>query len=258
MRFSFSSLSLVLSFFSLARAGVFEDHGYIVVSDRGMHMLISPYYSLCEPLNVINFDAQTKIASIIVANNDEELDHDQKLGLAEIYTTLAEMSGLKPDDMKWVVFDVDEEEDPETTATIAKIRAGRNLDPKQDTQVLPSDKEWTAILDMEYYKKLLQVNSKPVKGVNLAREAFVDGDVPEEGIPDSDDIYSKDRIYFALSSSKAGLADQQAPFDDEEQAAALTALFAEEREKEAESLEILNDKLIEIAEENGSELACTL
>ncbi|KAL2884858.1 hypothetical protein HOO65_090153 [Ceratocystis lukuohia] len=151
MRFPMSYLALALPLFSAVQADIFTDHNYdLKVLYDGRYLIFSPeYHEGCEILDLIEFYPGAKIANIRVARNDEEEKHKNKLDLTEIDTTLAETSNLKPDDMRWVVFDVDK--DPKTNKMIAEIRNNRRLGSKEEVKILPTDTEWNTIMGCGCY-----------------------------------------------------------------------------------------------------------
>ncbi|PHH55066.1 hypothetical protein CFIMG_007566RA00001 [Ceratocystis fimbriata CBS 114723] len=237
MRFPMSYLALALPLFSAVQADIFTDHNYdLKVLYDGRYLIFSPeYHEGCEILDLIEFYPEAKIANIRVARNDEEEKHKNKLDLTEIYTTLAETSNLKPDDMRWVVFDVDN--DPKTNKMIAKIRNNHRLRPKEEVKIIPTDTEWNTIMGTQYYRKILQIMDKPVQKILLRNQDCTSR---------SSEIQPTDRIHFSFLPSKDaafatelttdGLATKTWPPNDGEEAqeAALKALFAEEDKKEPE------------------------
>ncbi|KAL2889180.1 hypothetical protein HOO65_030681 [Ceratocystis lukuohia] len=231
---SLSSWSLVLSLIGLVQGGILEDHGYEVQSwDGTLHVVFSPkYYHNIQFLDVIAFRPESKIATIRVANNEKERHHTNKLSLGQIYTALAGVKKLEPDDMRWVILDVNE--DLETDKVIDRIRKGRNLKPKQEVRILPGDEEWDTILGTQYYEKVTQVINKPVQKILLRNQ---DRRHPKRGVE------PMNRVLFSFPALEEGgpttgaasddwATETQSSLDDEEQEAALKALFADEEEKE--------------------------
>ncbi|KAL1896221.1 hypothetical protein Cpir12675_002929 [Ceratocystis pirilliformis] len=231
---SLSSWSLVLSLISLVQGDILEDHGYQVQSWNGtLHVVFSPkYYDNIQFLNVIAFRPESKIATIRVANNEKERHHTNKLSLAQIFTALAGVNNLEPDDMRWVILDVNE--DLQTDKVIDGIRKSHNLKPKEEVKILPGDEEWDTILGTQYYEKVTQIINKPVQKILLRNQ---DRRHPRRGVEPIN------RILFSFpvleewgpttGAASDGLATEtQSSLDDEEQEAALRALFADEEEKE--------------------------
>ncbi|KKF92148.1 hypothetical protein CFO_g5499 [Ceratocystis platani] len=229
MRFSLFSLPLALSLLELAQAGTIEDNGYKLQSWKdSAYMIYSPHYSNSHNiLDLFFFYPKAKVANIRIANNQEEAVHEKKLGLAEIYTDLVEMKGLRPDDMEWVVFDV---EDPSTSEVISQIYKGRNIAFDDVVRIFPNDEEWNEIVGTQYYNKMLQVNSKPAQKILLSRQTRSD-------MWDRPTIV--DRIHFSFSTpdeetTKGSEPQIQPPTDDKKDEAALKAMLDEEKEKESE------------------------
>ncbi|KAL1901194.1 hypothetical protein Cpir12675_000560 [Ceratocystis pirilliformis] len=229
MRFSLFSLPLALSLLELAQAGIIKDHGYELESWKdSAYIIYSPHYDNSDNLlDLFFFYPKSKVASIRIANNQAETDHEKKLGLAEIYTDVVEMKGLKPDDMKWVVFDV---EDPSTSKVISQIYEGRNIASDGVVRIIPGDKEWDAIVSTQYYHKMLQVISKPAQKILLRRQARLDM---------WDRVYMVDRIHFSFSTPDEETTEGPEPqiqslTDNEGDEAALKAMLEEEKENESE------------------------
>ncbi|KKF93550.1 hypothetical protein CFO_g4094 [Ceratocystis platani] len=179
-----------------------------------------------------------KMASIYIANNEEEPDHRNKLSLTEIYIILARMKNLEPNDMKAVMFDVDEDE--QTVNIIDNIRRDRDLGPLETVSILPGDKEWDTICSTQYYLKLLQVMSKPVQKILLMNREYVVG-WGEPGItyrivfsspesqPREENLASKawGAVIKAISMTAGLIVDS-----DKKQEAALKAFLIEEEWKQ--------------------------
>ncbi|KAL1901242.1 hypothetical protein Cpir12675_000608 [Ceratocystis pirilliformis] len=118
-----------------------------------------------ELITIIGFHPWKKIATIHLANNDKEPQHDKKLSLGEIYSALADKHGYMRDDIEWVVFDINN--NPKTDEIVARIRKDRGLGPKDEAVILPTDEEWDTILDTKYYAQAQQVNSRPLDRILL-------------------------------------------------------------------------------------------
>ncbi|KAL1901215.1 hypothetical protein Cpir12675_000581 [Ceratocystis pirilliformis] len=193
---------------------------------------------MTEFLDVISFYPEMKMASIYIANNEEEPDHEDKLSLTEIYIILAGMKNLEPNDMKAVIFDVDEDE--KTINIIDNIRRDRNLGPRETVSILPGDKEWDTICGTQYYLKLLQVMSKPVQKILLMNQEHVTS-WGETGItyrivfsspksqPREENLVSK--VWGAIIKAVSITAESTADVD-KKQEAALKALLVEEEWKQ--------------------------
>ncbi|KKF92329.1 hypothetical protein CFO_g5318 [Ceratocystis platani] len=164
MRFFATSLPLVLSFLTFARASILEDHGYQKFSSGNTDAVLRPNedggYQL---LDAISFHPWMKMATIYIANNEIEPKRQNKLDLGEIYAALAQEHNRKPNNVDWVVFEV--AEDPEMDISIFEIREGRNASPGDEITIVPGHTEWDAILDTKYYMYASMVNTKAIDKV---------------------------------------------------------------------------------------------
>ncbi|KAL2884883.1 hypothetical protein HOO65_090178 [Ceratocystis lukuohia] len=220
MKFFTSFLPVAASFFGFSIAGIIEDRGYEVVTKKHLYGIFSPHYQrglFC--VDIIGIDATEKTASIYFMDNESESDHKDKLSLTEIYTALCEKNEMGPNDMNWLIVDV--RGDEETDDAIGRIRSGRNLGPHHEVALVPSDEEWDLILGTQYYQTVQQLTNKEVHSIilrhrydkNLWGKAFSANRIGFSFLPVQD----------VNSEAEAGM-----PFDDEEQRAAIKALFDEE------------------------------
>ncbi|KAL1901238.1 hypothetical protein Cpir12675_000604 [Ceratocystis pirilliformis] len=164
MKFLSASLCLVLPLLTFARATTLENNGYHKVSNRQIDSILyrdgDRDYQL---INTIGFHPWMKMATIYVANNDIEPEHENKLSLPDIYADLAKRHKLKPEDVDWIVTEI--AGDAEIEATILEIREGRNVGLHDEVTVAPNDKEWNTILGTKYYRNAASVNHKAVERV---------------------------------------------------------------------------------------------
>ncbi|KAL2884928.1 hypothetical protein HOO65_090223 [Ceratocystis lukuohia] len=164
MRLFGTSLPFVLSFLSLAQATILEDHGYRKVSagDIDGVLFLNPNGDY-ELIDVISFHPFMKMAKIFIAYNGKEPGHQNKLGLGDIYTALAEERKRKPEDIDWIVSEV--EDDSEMEDFILDIRNGRNVGPTDEVMIIPGEKEWDSILKTKHYKYASLVNRKELEKI---------------------------------------------------------------------------------------------
>ncbi|KKF94402.1 hypothetical protein CFO_g3243 [Ceratocystis platani] len=179
----------------------------------------------------MTFHPNQKAATIYMTKNDDEPDHKNKLSLTEIYNALAKRKGTEPGEMRVVTFEV-ELADKETNGLISGIRKDRNLGPFEEIKILPGADEWDMIATTQYYAKLLQVVNRPIQKIVIRnRDHF--GWLSE--------VTHINRVSFSLAppenkapvpgtATEVSAAEVQAEFDDEEQEAALEALFATDEE----------------------------
>ncbi|KAL1901237.1 hypothetical protein Cpir12675_000603 [Ceratocystis pirilliformis] len=161
MRFFSISLPLALSLVSLSQATILENKGYRKVSAGGVDgVLFRDPYGSYQLADAISFHPWMKMATIYIANNDMEPEHQNKLSLTEIYTALAEEHKRKPEDVDWIVTEV--VGDPEMEDFILGIRKGRNVGPKDEVIITPSQHEWKKILDTKHYMYAALVNRKAI------------------------------------------------------------------------------------------------
>ncbi|KAL2884890.1 hypothetical protein HOO65_090185 [Ceratocystis lukuohia] len=164
-----ASLSfLALSLLSLSLASGIEDHGYNLKIKDHLYSVFSPHYgngAAC--LDAIHFNDYSKVASIFVAKNDQEPEHDNKLSLAEVYTALCEKEGMTANDMHWLTFSVDHGSN--TNRIIGLIRQGRKWKNIQEVELLPGDRDWDSIVGTDHYKMMRQLINKPVKKIILKK-----------------------------------------------------------------------------------------
>ncbi|KKF94401.1 hypothetical protein CFO_g3242 [Ceratocystis platani] len=179
------------------------------------------------------FSPKLKISTIYMAWTDEEPDHENKLSLTEIYNALAEKEGMKPDEMRWVTFEV-VVGDFETDLLIDSIRQNRTLGSLEEVRILPGDKEWDMVAATQYYTNLLQVINKPVQKM-LIRS--INSGRPWEK------VNYVNRMFFSFgplepktpvpgTAAEVSATETKPESDEEEQEAALDALSAEEEAKE--------------------------
>ncbi|KAL2884874.1 hypothetical protein HOO65_090169 [Ceratocystis lukuohia] len=223
MKSPFSFLSTVLSFLGLYQTSLIEDHGYELKTIDHLHMIRSPHlYDGRDYVNTIGFTPEAKAATIYIANNDLEPIHDDKLSLAQIYNTLCEMEGLEPEDMRWITFDVIDDE--ETNAAIANIHENRGIDRLDEVEILPSDLEWDPIVRTKYYRLMQMITTQLPQKIYLRHYLYSSDDNREL-------VIFTNCIYFAFASPDDAISTAHSgwPFDDQDQR---ETMFAEEQDNE--------------------------
>ncbi|KAL2884615.1 hypothetical protein HOO65_100019 [Ceratocystis lukuohia] len=211
------------------------------VQTLGDYFLISsPEYEDGWPyVDIIGFSPKRRVAVIESAKNDEEPEHENKLSLTRIYNALAKRGGVEPDEIRLMSFTV-EKEDTKTNELIAEIRKGRNIGSWKGVKILPGDKEWDMILATQYFVKLLQVVNKPAQKILLSTRKYIDR--WDRTIVHTNYIsfhFGQPDIKTPVPGTAPGayVSDIQSESDDEEQEAALKALFAEE-DKNRDALQV--------------------
>ncbi|KAL2884934.1 hypothetical protein HOO65_090229 [Ceratocystis lukuohia] len=161
MRFFSVTLPLALSLVSLGQATTLEDNGYLKVSAGSVDgVLFRDPHGRYQLADTISFHPWMKMATIYVADNEMEPEHQNKLGLTEIYTALAEEHKRKPEDVDWIVTEV--MGDPEMEDFILGIRKGRGVGPKDEVIITPGQDEWRKIQDTKHYMYAALVNRKAI------------------------------------------------------------------------------------------------
>ncbi|KKF92706.1 hypothetical protein CFO_g4940 [Ceratocystis platani] len=171
-------------------------------------------------------------ATIYLANNDMEPESESKLGLKDIYNALAEKRHCQPDDVKWLAFNVMNDE--ETDKLIRLIRRGRNLGSQQ-VRILPSDSEWDMIIKTKYYTQATLVNRRPLDRIVIKTHYRLY----------EDHIMPIDRIQFSFRNleNAQGKDEASQPFNGDEQEAQMMALYEEQEKKEIEKLAKIDPEL---------------
>ncbi|KAL2884886.1 hypothetical protein HOO65_090181 [Ceratocystis lukuohia] len=222
MKSPLSYLPVALPFFGLIQGSIIEDHGYKLTVEGHKYEIYSPYYyGGDECLDGVKFYPKEKFASISFADSDQEPEHTNRLGLAEIFNTLCQEEDIDPDDMNGLSFEVNL--DQESDDDIAVIREDRKLSPIEEVKILPSDKEWNWVVQTSYYQKLKQLIKKPVQKALI--RGFYETNIWDENFP-------ANTIYFLFTPPVDDVSSAEAAslFDDiEEQGAALEALFDEDQ-----------------------------
>ncbi|KKF93991.1 hypothetical protein CFO_g3649 [Ceratocystis platani] len=103
------------------------------------------------------------MAALHLADNDIEPKHPNKLGFADIYTSLAEGHNCHPDDVDCIVTEI--ANDPEKEKFTASMREGRSVGSKEEMTIIPGDKGWNEILRTKYYKYAALFNGKALDKV---------------------------------------------------------------------------------------------
>ncbi|KKF93997.1 hypothetical protein CFO_g3655 [Ceratocystis platani] len=207
MRFFATSLPLALSLLGLAQATILEDNGYQKVSAGTMDaVLLRDENGDYRLIDAISFHPWMKTATIYAANNDVEPEHQNKLGAAEIYTSLAEEHKRNPKDIDWIIAEV--VGDLKMEELISNIRQGRNVKPGDEVTIVPSDKEWKSILDTKYYAFAALVNPKAMEKVIVRTHTRSRNPVP----------FPVDSFHFYFPGSENGKLEDgsSAPGEDTE------------------------------------------
>ncbi|KAL1901243.1 hypothetical protein Cpir12675_000609 [Ceratocystis pirilliformis] len=236
MRLSFFSLPIALALISPALAGILEENGYEIESFEGVDSVAyidkQGDYLL---VGVIGFYPEMGAATIYYVNNDIQPESESKLGLEGIYNVLAEKHNCKPDDVKWLAFNVMDDE--ETDNLISSIRASRKPGTKE-FRILPNDHEWDMILKTKYYKQAALVNRRPLDRIVVKTHYRL-----HEGY-----IIPIDRIQFSfqnLEDAEANDEDSQ-PFNGDEQEAQMMALYEEQEQKGMDTLAETDPELVQM------------
>ncbi|KAL2884941.1 hypothetical protein HOO65_090236 [Ceratocystis lukuohia] len=168
MKVSLASLPLFLSLLHLAQAATLEDHGYHKISSGDIDAVLSrDKQGNHLVVDSIRFHPLMKMATIYIASNEMEFEHEKKLGLSEIYTALAKEHNREPEEIDWVVTEVTE--DQEIEQALREIRKSRNVGPRDDVTIVPRDYEWDEIMDTKYYMHAELVNQRKIDKIILRK-----------------------------------------------------------------------------------------
>ncbi|KKF93992.1 hypothetical protein CFO_g3650 [Ceratocystis platani] len=161
MKFLLASLQLVSSLASLVQAGVLESNGYrrIVTGDVDS-VIYNDDNGVYQLADAIAFHPWMKMATLYMVDNDFQSEGQNKLGLADIYTALAQKHNRKVEDIDWIVTEV--VEDAEMDGLIRGLRKGRGVGPTDEISIVAGDEEWNTMLDTKYYMYAALVNPKAI------------------------------------------------------------------------------------------------
>ncbi|KKF93551.1 hypothetical protein CFO_g4095 [Ceratocystis platani] len=227
MKFSVYSLSLGFYLFGAAQADILDDNNYDVIQMQPQkYAVFSPESDeMRSQMSIFSFYPDEKISTVMPAKKDEEALDDPELSLMQIYDALLKRAGMTFDEMRWLMFDMDKNE--ETSKISATIRQARGLDPNAQVEILPGDQEWRTLMQSEYYELALLIAGKKADRIVLR-------------VKESPDwwkgISLEDRIQFFFSPSDdemstSGDGDEPYWLSSEKE----TALFSSIEKQEAET-----------------------
>ncbi|KAL1901214.1 hypothetical protein Cpir12675_000580 [Ceratocystis pirilliformis] len=190
MKFSLYSLSLGFYLFGSAQADILNDKEYDVLEPQPQkYMVFSPELDTSNSqLSMLFFYPEEKVSTVIAAKNDEEAVDDPELSFTEIYNALLKRAKMTSDEIRWLIFDVDKDE--EISQLSLNIRQERGLDPKAQVEILPNEEEWKIIMQSEYYMQAVLIIGKQADRIVLRVQ-----ESPEWW----ENIYPSGRIQFFFS-----------------------------------------------------------
>ncbi|KAL2884932.1 hypothetical protein HOO65_090227 [Ceratocystis lukuohia] len=160
MRLFSTLLPLALSLVGFSQATILEDHGYLLGRKGKCDAVFGPTNDGKHQLvNGLVFHPLERTVIFRVANNEKDPEREGKLDLSQIYNALAETRNCKPEDVDWVISEV--QTDEPTSELIGEIRKNRELGPMDGVTLKPGSNGWNEILNTKHFQHAAIIKNSP-------------------------------------------------------------------------------------------------